>query len=106
MISPHVDALGFGQPAEHTVHPVPGRSADLCTGAVGRCGSLARAVAPHFCPDATRDAGNELQSEVFVPRNVAGQAITALRLGSVASFAPKRCSSSEIRTVRGDDLAG
>lgn len=93
--------LGFGRPAEHTVHPVPGRSADLCTEQLGDVGPWHERL-PHFCPDATRDAGHELQSEVFLSRNVAGQAITALReIGGL--FAPALLVS-EIRTVRGDDL--
>ena len=53
-------------------------------------------------PSPTLEAGNELQSEVFLPRNVAQQAITALREIS-GLFAPALLVS-EMRTVRADDL--
>jgi xylitol oxidase len=57
---------------------------------------------PHFRPGATLEAGHELQSEVFLPRDVAGQAIRSLReIGDL--FAPALLVS-EMRTVRADDL--
>ncbi len=93
--------LAAGRSAERRVHPVPGRSADLCTEQLGVVGPWHERLT-HFHPDATRDAGHELQSEVFLSRDVAHQAISALREIS-RLFAPA-LFVSEVRTVRADDL--
>lgn len=90
-----------GRQAQQAVHPVPGMSPGLCTEQLGVVGPWHERL-PHFRPTPTLEAGNELQSEVFVPRHVAQRAISALReIGSL--FAPVLLVS-EMRTVRGDDL--
>ena len=87
-----------GRQAQHTVHPVPGMSPDLCTEQLGVVGPWHERLA-HFRPRPTPEAGSELQSEVFLPRHVAQRAISALReIGSL--FAPALLVS-EMRTVRG-----
>jgi alditol oxidase len=90
-----------GRQASRGVHPIPGMSPDLCTEQLGAVGPWHERL-PHFRPGPARGAGNELQSEVFVPRLVAQQAIAALSdMGSVFGTALR---ISEIRTVRADDL--
>jgi alditol oxidase len=93
--------LTLGRRAERSVHPVPSRSPDLCTEQLGTVGPWHERLA-HFRPNAAREAGHELQSEVFLSRDVAHQAITVLReIGRL--FAPALLVS-EVRTVGADDL--
>jgi alditol oxidase len=87
--------------ARHRLHPVPGVSPDLCTEQLGVVGRWHERLA-HFRPEATAEAGHELQSEVFVPRALARPAMAALR--QIASFFAPLLLVSEIRTVRADDL--
>lgn len=57
---------------------------------------------PHFRLEFTPSVGNEIQSEYFVPRSRAGEAIAAVR-----ELGPRLAEAlivSEIRTVAGDDL--
>jgi alditol oxidase len=90
-----------GRHARRSVHPIPGLSPALCTEQLGVEGPWLERL-PHFRPGATLEAGHELQSEVFLPRDVAGQAIRSLReIGDL--FAPALLVS-EMRTVRADDL--
>jgi alditol oxidase len=90
-----------GRHARRSVHPIPGLSPTLCTEQLGTVGPWLERL-PHFKPGAPGKAGHELQSEVFLPRDVAEQAIRSLReIGEV--FAPSLLVS-ELRTVRADDL--
>lgn len=57
---------------------------------------------PHFRLDATPSAGDEIQSEYFVPREHAAAALSAVRRHA-ESFAP-HLLISELRTVAADDL--
>ncbi len=93
--------LRVGRQAPHPVHPVPGMSPDLCTDQMGVVGPWHERLA-HFRPRATRGVGNELQSELFLPRHVAQRAISELR--EIGSLIAPVLLVSEIRTVRGDDL--
>jgi xylitol oxidase len=87
--------------AHHAVHPVPRMSPDLCTQQLGAVGPWHERL-PHFRPKQALGAGNELQSEVFLPRLAAREAIAWLReMGSI--FMPALLIS-EMRTVRSDDL--
>lgn len=88
-------------PADAPRHPVPGMPVASCTAQLGVPGPWHERL-PHFRPDVTPSAGDELQSELFVPRAEAARAFAALR-GLGDRIAPL-LHVSEIRTVRGDDL--
>ncbi len=57
---------------------------------------------PHFRIDATPSNGDEIQSEYFVNRSQAPDALNALR--SLASLMAPQLIASELRTVAADDL--
>jgi len=90
-----------GKPARHGVHPVPGMSPELCTEQLGIVGPWHERLT-HFRPRATLGAGNELQSELFLPRTVATQAVSALR--EIGGLLAPVLLVSEIRTIHADDL--
>ena len=90
-----------GRPAHHGVHPVPGMSSELCTEQLGVVGPWHERLT-HFRPKPSRNAGNELQSEVFLPRTVAQQTIARLR--EIGGLITPALLVSEMRTVRADDL--
>ena len=90
-----------GQEAQHTVHPIDGMSPELCTEQLGSVGPWYERL-PHFRPKPTPGVGNELQSEVFLPRRFARRAITELR--EIASYFAPVLFVSEMRTLRADDL--
>jgi xylitol oxidase len=73
----------------------------LCTEQLGVVGPWLERL-PHFLPGATLEAGRELQSEVFLPRDVAEQAIRSLR--EIGDLLAPALLISEMRTVRADDL--
>lgn len=57
---------------------------------------------PHFRFDETPSHGDEIQSEYFVPRDRAGEALRLLR--GIASHLDPHLLISEVRTVRADTL--
>ncbi|WP_406109457.1 FAD-binding protein [Streptomyces sp. NBC_01003] len=82
-------------------HPVPGMPPSSCTEQLGVPGPWHERL-PHFRPDFTPSNGEELQSELLLPREAAADAMAALRaLGD--RIAPVLLVS-EIRTVAADDL--
>ncbi|AYY15079.1 FAD-binding protein [Actinobacteria bacterium YIM 96077] len=82
-------------------HPVPGMSPEHCTEQAGQRGPWHERL-PHFRLGFTPSSGEELQSEYFVPRSRAVEAIHALdRIRDV--IAPV-LQISEIRTIAADDL--
>ncbi|MFD2332840.1 FAD-binding protein [Cohnella sp. GCM10020058] len=82
-------------------HPVPGLSADPCSEQLGIVGKWYERL-PHFRLNFTPSAGEELQSEYFVPRAAAYEALCAIeRLRT--QIAPL-LYVSEIRTVAADEL--
>lgn len=82
-------------------HPVPGFAADSCSQQLGIAGPWYERL-PHFRMDFTPSAGEELQSEYFVPRRHGYEALLAIeRLRT--SFAPL-LYVSEVRTIAADDL--
>ncbi|MEY9878008.1 xylitol oxidase [Streptacidiphilus sp. MAP12-33] len=90
-----------GRLADAPRHPVPGMSPRHCTEQLGRPGPWHERL-PHFRPDFTPSAGEELQSEILLPREAAPEAVAAMRaLGP--DIAPLLLTS-EIRTVAADDL--
>jgi xylitol oxidase len=90
-----------GRPADDAVHPVPGMSPHLCTEQLGTVGPWHERL-PHFRPKSAAGNGNELQSEVFLPRRFAQGAIAALR--EISRLIEPVLLVSEVRTVRADDL--
>ncbi|WP_017626930.1 D-arabinono-1,4-lactone oxidase [Nocardiopsis chromatogenes] len=94
-----------GEAAREPVHPVPGRDPVLCTGQLGADGPWHERL-PHFlhaaAGSAPEGAGDELQSEYFLPRESAPAAIEALR--GIGHLVAPVLYTSEVRSVRGDDL--
>ncbi|MBS2966151.1 FAD-binding protein [Actinocrinis puniceicyclus] len=82
-------------------HPIPHMPAEFCTRQGGVPGPWHERL-PHFRPEFTPSAGEELQSEFLLPRAAAAQAIAAL-LALGPSLSPV-LQVSEIRTVAADDL--
>ncbi len=89
------------QPAPAARHPVPGLPADTCTQQLGVPGPWFERL-PHFRPEFTPSAGDELQSEYLLPAEYAVPALHALnqirdRLAAVVLIC-------EFRVVAADDL--
>jgi xylitol oxidase len=104
------DREGAGHPGERWLgarladapeHPLPGMPPLYCTEQLGVPGPWHERL-PHFRPDFTPSSGEELQSEVLLPREAAPRAVAALR-GLADRIAPV-LQISEIRTVAGDGL--
>ncbi|MFB7983173.1 FAD-binding protein [Streptomyces vinaceus] len=90
-----------GRAATAAVHPVPGVDPGSSTEQLGVPGPWYQRL-PHFRPELTPGAGEELQSEYFLPRERAAEAFAAIR--SVADLVAPVLHIGEVRTVRGDDL--
>ncbi|WP_150241869.1 FAD-binding protein [Nocardiopsis quinghaiensis] len=90
-----------GRPAPGPVHPVPGMSTGSSTEQMGSAGPWHERL-PHFRPELEPSAGEELQSEFYVPRELAGAAFTALR--GIGHLLAPALHVAEVRTVRADDL--
>lgn len=90
-----------GRPAREAMHPVPGMSPGASTEQLGTVGPWHERL-PHFRPDLEPSAGKELQSELYVPREHAGAAFTALR--GIGHLLAPVLYVSEVRTIRADDL--
>ena len=88
-------------PAPSARNPVPGLPADNSTAQLGEPGPWFERL-PHFRPEFTPSAGDELQSEYLVPRQHALPAFEALR-GLGERLAPMLLVS-EIRSIAADDL--
>ncbi len=87
------------RPAIADVHPVPGMSAENCTPQLGVPGLWSDRL-PHFKMGFTPSAGDELQSELLLPRDAALDAVEVVR-GYADEMAP-HLLISEIRTVAAD----
>lgn len=88
-------------PAGAAHHPIPRIPPTHCTEQLGVPGPWHERL-PHFRPDFTPSNGEELQSELLLPRASAPAALAALQeLG--ARIAPV-LQISEVRTVAADDL--
>ena len=97
---PQADWLG-GRLMDRPAHPIPGMPTENCTEQLGVPGPWHERL-PHFRPDFTPSAGAELQSEFFLPRTRAAEALAAVhKLGPL--IAPV-LQISEVRTVAADDL--
>jgi xylitol oxidase len=92
---------GSGHPADGPVHPVPGVPAQWCTTQLGIAGPWHERL-PHFRADYMPVAGQELQSEYLVSRDVAPAALTALC--GIGHLVAPVLHIAELRTVRADHL--
>ena len=88
-------------PAPAARNPVPGLPADNSTAQLGEPGPWFERL-PHFRPEFTPSAGDELQTEYLLPAAYAVPAVHALqRAGDRIAAVLRIC---EIRTIAGDDL--
>ena len=93
---------GFGaRPAANDLHPIAGMSAESCTVQRGVPGLWSERL-PHFKLAFTPSSGDELQSEVLLPRASALSAFNTVR-GFAADMEP-HLLISEVRTVAADNL--
>jgi xylitol oxidase len=82
-------------------HPIQGIPATHCTEQLGVPGPWHERL-PHFRPDFTPSNGEELQSELLLPRAAGPVAIAALR--EAGNRIAPALQTAEIRTVAADDL--
>jgi xylitol oxidase len=82
-------------------HPVPGHAAENCSEQLGIPGPWHERL-PHFRMDFTPSAGNELQSEYFVPRQDAYHALCAI--DRIREYISPLLYVSEVRTIAEDNL--
>jgi len=89
------------QPAPAARNPVPGLPPDTCTEQLGVPGRWFERL-PHFRPEFTPSAGDELQSEYLLP---VAHAVPALRaLSQVSDRLAAVVRIAEIRRIAADDL--
>ena len=96
----HSDFFG-AKLATKKLHPLPGLSAENCTEQMGIPGPWYERL-PHFRMNFTPSSGDELQSEYFVPREKAYQAILAVE--QLRDHITPHLLISELRTIDADDL--
>jgi alditol oxidase len=87
--------------ATQKLHPLAGHSAENCTEQMGIPGPWYERL-PHFRMNFTPSSGDELQSEYFVPRNRAYDAILAVE--RLRDHVTPHLQISELRTVDADNL--
>jgi len=88
-------------PAPSARHPVPGMPPETCTQQLGVPGPWFERL-PHFKPEFTPSAGDELQTEYLLP---AGQAVPALHaLHQVSERIAAVLRICEIRMIAADEL--
>ncbi|REE87407.1 xylitol oxidase [Paenibacillus taihuensis] len=83
------------------LHPVPGISAEPCSEQLGERGPWHERL-PHFRMEFTPSAGEELQSEYFVPREHAYAALEAIH--KLREHIAPLLYISEVRTMAADQL--
>ena len=89
------------RPASVACNPVPGLPAENCTQQLGVPGRWFERL-PHFRPEFTPSAGDELQSEYLLP---AADAVPALRaLSEIAARLAAVVRICEVRMITADDL--
>jgi xylitol oxidase len=87
--------------ATHNVHPIVELSPENCTEQMGVPGPWFERL-PHFRMGFTPSSGKELQSEYFVPRRHAVEAIFAVE--GLREHVSPHLMISELRTIDADDL--
>jgi xylitol oxidase len=95
------DSFYGGSPATQARHPLPGFSGEDCTEQLGVPGPWSERLA-HFRMAFTPSSGAELQSEFFVAREHAAEAIAAMR--GLSEHISPLLQVSEIRTIAADQL--
>ncbi len=95
------DQLFDAAPAGDHLHPIDGVSAENCTRQLGIPGPWHERL-PHFRMDFTPSSGDELQSEYFVPREHAYEAISEIY--KLREQIAPHLLISEIRTIAADEL--
>lgn len=100
-LEPMPDELYGARVATSERHPIPGGDAAHSTPQLGAPGPWFERL-PHFRPEFTASAGEELQSEYFVSRAHASAAIHAIR--GLAPRIQPLLYVSEIRTIAADTL--
>lgn len=92
----------FGaRPATRDLHPIISMPAENCTSQMGIHGPWYERL-PHFRMEFTPSSGEELQSEYFVPRENAYEAILAI--DHIREFISPYILISELRTIDADNL--
>ena len=92
----------FGATRAHrSLHPIPGVSAENCTEQGGIVGAWHERL-PHFQLEFTPSCGEELQSEYFVPRQHALEALHAIY--ELREQIAPLLMISEVRTIARDNL--
>ena len=89
------------RPATANVHPIVELSAENCTEQMGVAGPWYERL-PHFRMGFTPSSGKELQSEYFVPRRNAVEAITAVE--RLRDHVSPHLMITELRTIEADEL--
>jgi len=87
--------------AKTKLHPLSGHSAENCTDQLGIPGPSYERL-PHFRMNFTPSSGDELQSEYFVPRDKAYQAVLAVE--ELREHITPHLFITELRTIDSDDL--
>lgn len=87
--------------ATKNMHPIAEISAENCTEQMGVAGTWYERM-PHFKMGFTPSSGVELQSEFFVPRKQAAEALQAV--AALGKQTGPHLFISEIRTIAADDL--
>lgn len=100
VLTPEAELFG-ARAAASKLHPVPGYSAENCSEQLGVPGPWHERM-PHFRMDFTPSAGEELQSEYFVPRRDAYEALRAI--SRIRDRIAPLLYISEVRTIAGDEL--
>ncbi|MGP4112796.1 FAD-binding protein [Streptomyces sp. 4N509B] len=89
-----------GRLADEPWHPVPGMPPAYCTEQLGSVGPWHERL-PHFRPEFTPSNGEELQSELFLPRAAAPEAFAAL--GAMGAAFEGLLQVSEVRTIAAEE---
>ncbi|MGA7108216.1 MAG: FAD-binding protein [Terracidiphilus sp.] len=87
--------------ATEKLHPIEGHAADACTEQQGIPGPWFERL-PHFKMNFTPSSGRELQTEYFVPRDRAYEAILAVE--KLRDRITPHLLITELRTIAADDL--
>jgi len=87
--------------ATHKLHPVAGHSAESCTEQLGVPGPWYERL-PHFKMNFIPSSGAEIQTEYFVPRDRAYEAILAVE--QLRDRITPHLFITELRTIAADDL--
>ncbi|SMC54804.1 FAD-binding protein [Kibdelosporangium aridum] len=88
-------------PADGPRHPIPGMATENCTQQLGVPGRFFERL-PHFRPEFTPSAGEELQTEFMVARNDAVAALQAIN--EIREHIHPVLQISEIRAIKADQL--